>query len=140
MLRWCRDFEKGIGSLLRPLSKSTCGCVDDRLRGDRGSTGTVNVSNTLLVDDLARRIGERGVKLSGGQRQRLALARALHREPELLILDDLSSAVDADTELALWETMRTSGVTILAISNRPIAIAAADQVLAMDNGTLRRSR
>ena len=80
------------------------------------------------------------MRLSGGQRQRLALARALHRQPELLVLDDLSSAVDADTELALWDTMRTSGVTILAISNRPIAIAAADQVLTMDEGRLRRSR
>lgn len=85
-------------------------------------------------------VGPRGVRLSGGQRQRLALARALHRQPELLVLDDLSSAVDADTELALWEAMRRSGVTILAISNRPIAIAAADQVLTLRGGRLHRTR
>lgn len=100
-----------------------------------------------LTDEVARMqagtatiVGPRGVRLSGGQRQRLALARALHREPELLVLDDLSSAVDADTELALWDTMRASGATILAISNRPIAIAAADQVLTIEDGRLRRTR
>jgi len=85
-------------------------------------------------------VGPRGVRLSGGQRQRLALARALHRQPELLILDDLSSAVDADTELELWAQLRDAGTTVLAISNRPLAINAADQVLTMDSGVLRPSR
>ena len=85
-------------------------------------------------------VGPRGVRLSGGQRQRLALARALHREPELLVLDDLSSAVDAETEVALWERMRASGATLLAISNRPIAISAADQVLVVEQGRVRRAR
>ena len=114
-------------------------------------TGGLGVDESLaaagLTDEVARMqagtatiVGPRGVRLSGGQRQRLALARALHREPELLVLDDLSSAVDADTELALWETMRASGATILAISNRPIAIAAADQVLTIEDGRLRRAR
>lgn len=82
-------------------------------------------------------VGPRGVRLSGGQRQRLALARSLHRQPELLVLDDLSSAVDADTEIRLWSELRASGATILAVSNRPIAIEAADQVLTMVDGTLR---
>ncbi len=81
-------------------------------------------------------VGPRGVRLSGGQRQRLGLARALHREPELLVLDDLSSALDADTEVQLWQRLRESGATIFAVSNRPIAIEAADQVLTMKNGRL----
>lgn len=89
---------------------------------------------TAMRAGAATIVGPRGVRLSGGQRQRLALARAAYRAPELLVLDDLSSAVDADTELALWARMRAAGTTILAISNRPIAIATADQVLTVVDG------
>ena len=53
------------------------------------------------------------------------------------MLDDLSSAVDVATELALWEAMAQAGMTVLAVANRPVAIARADQVLVMEGGRLR---
>lgn len=78
---------------------------------------------------LATLIGARGVRLSGGQAQRAAAARALVRRPELLVLDDLTSALDVETELALWDRLAAEGFTVLAVSNRPVALARADQVL-----------
>ncbi len=69
------------------------------------------------------------MRLSGGQRQRLAAARAMVRQPELLVIDDLSSAVDVETEMELWNRLRAEGRTILAVSNRPLALRRADQVL-----------
>ncbi len=63
-------------------------------------------------------IGSRGVRLSGGQAQRAAAARALVRRPELLVLDDLTSVLDVETELALWDRLAAEGFTVLAASNR----------------------
>lgn len=80
-----------------------------------------------LRHGLATAIGAGGVRLSGGQAQRAAAARALVHDAELLVLDDLTSALDVDTEVLLWERLAASGRTVLAVSNRPVAIARADQ-------------
>ena len=76
---------------------------------------------------LATPIGAGGVRLSGGQAQRAAAARALVHDTELVVLDDLTSALDVDTEVLLWERLAASGRTVLAVSNRPVALARADQ-------------
>jgi ATP-binding cassette subfamily B protein len=83
-------------------------------------------------------VGPRGVKLSGGQVQRAAAARMFIREAELLVLDDLSSALDADTEAELWARLFSRGrdVTYLVVSHRPAALSRADQVLLMHGGRL----
>ena len=82
-----------------------------------------------LRDGLATPIGAGGVRLSGGQAQRAAAARALVHDAELVLLDDLTSALDVDTEVLLWERLAESGRTVLAVSNRPLALARADQVI-----------
>ena len=81
-------------------------------------------------------VGPRGVKLSGGQVQRTAAARMFVRDPELLVLDDLSSALDAETEAEVWRRLFARGreVTCIVVSHRPTVLRRADQVLVMDEG------
>ncbi|WP_158842362.1 ABC transporter ATP-binding protein [Saccharothrix deserti] len=88
---------------------------------------------------LATEIGVRGVRLSGGQIQRTAAARMFAREPALLVMDDLSSALDVETERELWRRIFATSVTCLAVSHRPAVLEQADQVLLMKNGRIEAS-
>lgn len=85
-------------------------------------------------------IGERGLGLSGGQRQRVAIARALLVDPRLLILDDSTSAVDAETEARLGETldrlMRERSRTVFVIAQRVSTVRDADLILVLDEGKI----
>ncbi|MDQ0178515.1 ABC transporter transmembrane domain-containing protein [Bacillus chungangensis] len=83
-------------------------------------------------------VGERGVALSGGQRQRISIARALILNPEVLILDDALSAVDAKTEEAILHSLKQerTGKTTMITSHRLSAIKHADLILVMDQGTI----
>jgi ATP-binding cassette, subfamily B, bacterial len=90
-------------------------------------------------------VGTRGVKLSGGQVQRTAAARMLVRGAELLVIDDLSSALDVETEHVLWERLLTGGgrgrplgsmgsMTCLAVSHRRTALRRADHIVVLKEG------
>ena len=81
-------------------------------------------------------LGERGVNLSGGQRQRLAIARAIATDPQLLILDDCLSAVDANTEEAILQQLRDifAGRSGIIISHRVRAVERCDEILVLDEG------
>lgn len=82
-------------------------------------------------------VGARGVKLSGGQVQRSAAARMLATEAELLVFDDLSSALDLHTESLLWSRLRAQRqVTCIVVSHRRAALESADQILLMDGGRI----
>ncbi len=85
---------------------------------------------SALPDGMLSEVGERGIKLSGGERQRIALARALVHKPSLLILDEVTSALDPETELAICGNIRdlSNSLTILSITHRPAWVAVADQV------------
>jgi len=80
-------------------------------------------------------VGPRGVRLSGGQIQRAATARAFIRKPQLLVVDDLSSALDVETERLLWDRLLARhDITVLAVSHRRSALARADRVIVMRHG------
>jgi len=95
-----------------------------------------------LAHGLDTRVGERGASLSGGQRQRIALARAVIRNPQLLVLDDATSAVDPSVEQAILAGLREAGgtpdhaprTTVLVVAYRMATIALADDVVYMENG------
>jgi len=81
-------------------------------------------------------VGPLGVRLSGGQIQRSATARMFVRRPDLLVFDDVSSALDVETERILWERLfrDRSGVTSLVVSHRRPALQRADQIVVMEHG------
>jgi ATP-binding cassette, subfamily B, multidrug efflux pump len=83
-------------------------------------------------------VGERGIGLSGGQRQRIALARALVKDPAILILDDTTSAVDMETELRIQTTFKTilRDKTCFLIAHRISSVKEADMILVMENGRI----
>lgn len=83
-------------------------------------------------------LGQGGVNLSGGQKQRLALARALVRRPKVLILDDCTSALDAETEAKVLSGLReqSADITVLLISQRIAAVRRADRILCLEDGTV----
>ncbi|GAA1479175.1 ATP-binding cassette domain-containing protein [Nocardioides aestuarii] len=81
-------------------------------------------------------VGHRGVRLSGGQVQRLALARALACDSELLVADDVSSALDAATEVELWRALRETGATVVGATSKTAALAQADRVVVLHDGTV----
>jgi ATP-binding cassette subfamily B protein len=89
-------------------------------------------------DGLDQLVGERGVTLSGGQKQRTALARALIRQPRILVLDDALSSVDSHTEQEIRDRLRTfmKGRTSIVITHRLSAITDADRIFVLDEGRL----
>ena len=90
-----------------------------------------------LQQGLDTRVGAKGVKLSGGQRQRAAAARMFVRDPELLVFDDLSSALDVETENLLWDrTFARGDRTYLVVSHRRPALERADRIILMKDGRI----
>ena len=125
------------------------GVADDH-EGEETSPLRVAIQRAVLEPDIAALelgldtvVGPRGVRLSGGQVQRSAAARMLVRDPELLVCDDLSSALDVETEQLLWErvtgdyehfTGHASRFTVLAVSHRRAALRRADHIIVLKGG------
>ena len=101
------------------------------------ATGSAVMDRDLeeLEEGLETMVGARGVKLSGGQVQRAAAARMFIREPELLVFDDLSSALDVETEGRLWERIfARPGLTCLVVSHRRPLLRRADHIILLKDG------
>lgn len=119
---------------------------DNILLGQIGSKERVGEAVSLAVlesdvinleNGLDTRVGPRGVKLSGGQVQRSAAARMFVREAELLVIDDLSSALDVETESLLWRRLfERREATCIVASHRRAALKRADRILLLDDGRL----
>ena len=83
-------------------------------------------------------VGERGVRLSGGEQQRIAIARALYRDPEVLIFDEATSALDNKTEARLMETIQKVSIdrTVIMIAHRLTTLKGCDRIIRMEKGTV----
>lgn len=79
-------------------------------------------------------IGDMGSSLSGGQKQRLLLARALYRNPRILVLDEATSHLDLRRECAINEALQSSQITRIVVAHRQETIDAADRIICLDNG------
>lgn len=91
-----------------------------------------------FADGYNTMIAEKGASLSGGQKQRIAIARAIIREPEILIFDDSTSALDLGTEAKLHKALREniSGTTVIMIAQRIASIRSCDRIAVIENGTI----
>jgi ATP-binding cassette subfamily B protein len=127
----------------------TASIVENVLLGEPGGrpaalaavrTATLEADLEQLRDGIDTAVGPRGMRLSGGQMQRVAAARMLTRNATLMVFDDLSSALDAQTEAELWRRLRHEHptATLLAVTHRESALQMADQVLHLEHGRLVR--
>ncbi|WP_101842170.1 ABC transporter ATP-binding protein [Halobacillus sp. Marseille-P3879] len=91
---------------------------------------------TSLPNGYETILGQKGVTFSGGQKQRLSIARALVRDPKILILDDSTSALDAHTEARLLQTLKQRNCTIFMVAQKISSLRAADQILVIQKGSL----
>ena len=127
-------FDGTIGDNIR---YGNTACTDEQMIAAARAAQALNFIDAL-PDGMDTMVGERGVKLSGGQRQRLSLARAIVKDPPVLILDEATSAVDNETEsaiqLALEEVSRER--TVLVIAHRLSTIVNADSIVVLEAGQI----
>lgn len=161
-VRWNGEVIQDLNQFLRPpraaYTAQTPRLFSDTLRenlllGLREEDVDIHraIHRSVMEEDIAglergldTLVGPRGIRLSGGQAQRLAAARMFVREPDLLIFDDLSSALDVQTERTLWERLDEARqgrreITCLAVSHRRPALQRADRIIVMKDGRIEAS-
>jgi ATP-binding cassette subfamily B protein len=129
------------GTILENLSPGERDPDTDRIMQIAEQTGLTGFLNSL-PGGIYTEVGEQGFTLSGGERQRIAIARALYRNPEILILDEFTSALDAEAEkemIKLILPMRNQGMTLIIISHKLQIARKADQIILINNGMVSES-
>ncbi|WP_423462335.1 ATP-binding cassette domain-containing protein [Promicromonospora sp. MS192] len=147
-IRWNGTEVTDAQAFLRPgqvahvaqVPRVLSGSFSDNVQLDHARDLEGPIRGARLAQDMADAggphalVGHRGVRLSGGQVQRLALARALAADTELLLADDVSSALDASTEIELWAALRERGTTVVGATSKRAALARADRVVVLVDG------
>ena len=111
---------------------------DDNLAVEYAKKADVHKNIIEFSQGYETKVGERGVTLSGGQKQRVSIARALLKEPKILIFDDSLSAVDTETEERILENIReeSKDKTTIIITHRVSSAKHADKIIILDNGRI----
>ncbi|MDQ6522564.1 ABC transporter ATP-binding protein [Nocardioides sp. LHD-245] len=150
VLRWNGQDVVDPEAFLRPaqvahvaqVPRVLSGTFADNIQLGHDREITRPVETARMAEDVADAggpdavVGHRGVRLSGGQVQRLALARALAADAELLLADDVSSALDAATEIELWAALREQHTTVIGATSKRAALAQADRVVVLVDGEI----
>ncbi|MBI3239197.1 MAG: ABC transporter ATP-binding protein [Flavobacteriia bacterium] len=126
-------------SIRNNIAFGSQGTSYDQAELEQAASDAHVLHNILAFDEgFDTLLGERGVNLSGGQKQRVSIARALIRQPQLLVLDDCLSAVDTETEEIILRNLRTyterNGTTTVIVSHRISSLRNADKILVMEEG------
>jgi subfamily B ATP-binding cassette protein MsbA len=130
-----QDIELIDGSIAENIAYGSAGAREEEIV-EVARFADVSGFVASLPDGLATRVGPRGLSLSGGQRQRIGIARALLRNPDILILDEAMSAVDTISEAAIVSLLRgrLKGKTVIVISHRPSTLACCDDGIVLSEG------
>lgn len=123
-------------SIARNIAFDPTGSTMDRARVEACARAAQLGELIETADGLDMTVGDRGVRLSGGQRQRIAIARALYRQPRLLILDEATAQLDAATEAALLRAIHDldAGMTVVVIAHQSSALAGCDRIIRLADG------
>ncbi|MDS0279405.1 ABC transporter ATP-binding protein/permease [Halomicroarcula sp. S1AR25-4] len=125
------------GTVKENIAYGTFDATDEEIRA-AAEAAEAHQFVTNLPDGYDTMVGERGVKLSGGQRQRIAIARAMLKDPEILVLDEATSDVDTETEMLIQRSLDelTADRTTFAIAHRLSTVKDADTILVLEDGRI----
>ncbi len=134
-----QDIELIDGSIAENIAYSRPGMEQTKIEQAAFAAGADFIHD--LPHGFKTLVGSQGMSLSGGQRQRIGIARALAREPQILILDEATNAVDVETENVILETLKRlpAGTTVLLISHRPSTLSFCHDAIVIDHGKVMRT-
>lgn len=121
------------GTIIENLSWGNPSASIEELK-EAAKKAQIHTSINTFPEKYETRVGQKGVNLSGGQKQRLSIARALVRNPSILIFDDSTSALDVKTEQALWDALDGLKATMLVVTQKITTAQGADKILLLDEG------
>ncbi len=125
------------GTIRSNIVYGSTGATDDAIRAAVERAHADDFVD-LLKDGVDTAVGEQGLTLSGGQRQRLSIARVILRDPAILILDEATSMIDADSESRIGDALNqfSAGRTTLIVAHRLSTVVNADRIVVMDAGRI----